>query len=89
MIARRQMIGVLATISDWLGEGPERFWEAARRCMAKWLAEAIDVLDQIYNYRILYLGGGNAKRIDFDLPPNVKIVPNVAGLLGGIALWRQ
>ena len=41
MIARRQMIGVLATISDWLGEGPERFWEAARRCMSNWLAEAI------------------------------------------------
>jgi hypothetical protein len=24
-----------------------------------------------------------------DLPPQVKIVPNVSGLLGGIALWRD
>ena len=36
-----------------------------------------------------YLGGGNTNKIDFQLPVNVKIVPNVAGLLGGIALWKQ
>jgi len=53
------------------------------------LREAIGLLDRIFNYRMLYLGGGNAKKIDFDLPPKVKIVPNVAGLLGGITLWRQ
>jgi hypothetical protein len=23
------------------------------------------------------------------LPQNVRIIPNVAGLLGGIALWRE
>ena len=41
MIARRQMIGVPATVSDWLGHGPERFWEAAHGCMSGWLAKAI------------------------------------------------
>jgi polyphosphate glucokinase len=58
----------------------------------KWngyLQEAIANLERLFNYRMLYLGGGNAKRIEFDLPPNAKIVPNVAGLLGGIALWRD
>jgi len=58
----------------------------------KWnrrLAEAIDILSQIFNYRMLYLGGGNTKKIDIVLPENVRVVPNVAGLLGGIALWRQ
>ena len=52
------------------------------------LREAIELLDAIFNFRMLYLGGGNAKKIEFELPPNVKRVPNVAGLLGGIALWR-
>ena len=42
----------------------------------------------IFNPRRLYLGGGNAKHIDLKLPPAVHLVANIAGLLGGIALWR-
>jgi polyphosphate glucokinase len=38
---------------------------------------------------MLYLGGGNAKKIEIELPANVQVVSNVAGLLGGIALWRD
>lgn len=59
---------------------------------SKWnerLQEAIAILDEIFNYRMLYLGGGNAKKIEFDLPPNVRRVANIHGLLGGIALWRD
>jgi polyphosphate glucokinase len=38
----------------------------------------------------LYIGGGNAKRLDPDtLGPNRTIVANVSGLLGGIALWDR
>ena len=51
--------------------------------------EAIASLEHLFNYDTLYIGGGNARRLRFDLPPNVKIIPNVAGLLGGIALWRD
>jgi polyphosphate glucokinase len=36
---------------------------------------------------ILYIGGGNAKQIKFDLPPWVRIVSNEAGITGGIHLW--
>jgi polyphosphate glucokinase len=57
---------------------------------AKWnkrLRRAIDQLAPIFNYRVLYLGGGNAKKIKGDLPANVKIVDNVAGIIGGIRLW--
>lgn len=53
------------------------------------LEKAIDLLNRIYNYDWLYLGGGNTKKIEFVLPANVKISPNVTGLLGGIALWRD
>ncbi|MCZ6681499.1 MAG: ROK family protein [Candidatus Poribacteria bacterium] len=58
----------------------------------KWnrrLTKAIAALQYLFNYDTLYIGGGNAKKINIDLPPNVKTVPNVAGLLGGIALWRD
>ena len=58
---------------------------------SKWnrrLEKAIAKLDRAFNYEFLYLGGGNAKEITFDLPENVQTVRNVAGLLGGIALWK-
>jgi polyphosphate glucokinase len=57
----------------------------------KWnrrLLRAIQALERLFLYDTLYLGGGNATRITVDLPRNVRTVPNVAGLLGGIALWR-
>jgi polyphosphate glucokinase len=38
----------------------------------------------------LYIGGGNAKRLDPDtLGPNRTVVPNISGLLGGIKLWER
>lgn len=53
------------------------------------LQKAIDQLSRAFNYDRLYLGGGNAKRIEIALPENVKTVPNISGLLGGIALWKD
>lgn len=58
----------------------------------KWnnrLEKAIASLAHLFNYDTLYIGGGEAKKIAIQLPPNVKVVPNVNGLLGGIALWRD
>ena len=47
-------------------------------------------LAPIFNYRILYIGGGNARHLDADrLPKNVRVIENVAGLLGGIRLWES
>jgi polyphosphate glucokinase len=63
--------------------------EIGKKRWNKRLEKAIDLLERIFNYDCLYLGGGNTKKIDFALPPNVKIAPNVTGLLGGIALWRD
>jgi hypothetical protein len=42
---------------------------------------------ELGNFDRLYIGGGNAKKITGDLPPRVRVIPNVAGLLGGIKLW--
>jgi polyphosphate glucokinase len=55
----------------------------------KRLGKAIDSLAALFNYDLLYIGGGNTKYIKFDLPANVKIIPNITGILGGIALWRD
>ncbi|MCY7322799.1 MAG: ROK family protein [Phormidesmis sp. CAN_BIN36] len=58
----------------------------------KWnrrLEKAIESLRKLFNYDRLYIGGGNTDKIMIELPPNVKIVPNISGLLGGIALWQD
>lgn len=61
--------------------GNERWNKRVRRVIAQ--------LDPIFNYRRLYIGGGNARHLDASrLPPNVTVVENAAGLLGGIKLWR-
>jgi polyphosphate glucokinase len=51
--------------------------------------KAIQLLERTFNYDRLYLGGGNAMRVTAKLPRNVTLVSNAAGLLGGIALWRD
>jgi polyphosphate glucokinase len=58
----------------------------------KWnlrLEKAIACLEPLFNYEALYIGGGETKQINCNLPANAKIVPNVAGLLGGIKLWTN
>jgi len=58
----------------------------------KWnsrLEKAIASLQHLFNYDCLYIGGGEAKKVTLELPSNVKIIPNMSGLLGGIALWRD
>jgi polyphosphate glucokinase len=55
----------------------------------KLLGEALEDLQRTFNFDSMYIGGGNAKAITLKLPPNVKIVSNEEGLLGGIKLWRD
>ena len=43
----------------------------------------------IWNPRILYIGGGNSRLIHGKLPDNVRVVDNIAGILGGIRLWQE
>lgn len=36
----------------------------------------------------LYVGGGNARKVAVELPNNVELVSNTAGLTGGVRLWE-
>ena len=53
------------------------------------LEKAIGQLDSLFNYDHLFIGGGNATKIDFALPLHVTRVPNEDGLLGGVMLWKE
>jgi polyphosphate glucokinase len=52
------------------------------------LSRAIVLLRNTFNFTTLFLGGGNSRKLaQQSMPDDVKITPNIAGLLGGIALW--
>ncbi len=57
----------------------------------RWEKQVRKVLRQIqttFNPDKIYVGGGNATKLSNDLPEGVVKIDNLAGLLGGIALWR-
>lgn len=60
----------------------------------KRVGKVLRQIDPIWNPRRIYLGGGNAKHLAIDLAKlaleaKVDVTSNVAGLLGGIALWAD
>lgn len=72
----------------------EQLGNAARKAIggARWnkrVEKAIGNMRRLTSFDHLFIGGGNAKKIEFALAPDVTIVPNEAGLEGGVALWRD
>ncbi|HEY8021345.1 MAG TPA: ROK family protein, partial [Thermoanaerobaculia bacterium] len=75
------------TYEDLVGDRARH--KAGHKRWNRRVEKVIAQLAAVFNYRLLYLGGGNAKAIDFPLPENVHVVENLAGLLGGVKLWGQ
>lgn len=74
------------TYDQYLGAGA-----LAKRGADKWnrrVGRMINIVRTLLNYDRLYIGGGNAGRINFELPPDVTIVSNEAGITGGVRLWE-
>jgi polyphosphate glucokinase len=74
----------------WIGEHERRrlgdsFWSRRIRSM-------ISDLRPVFHWDRLYLGGGNARRIKPNdlaaLGDDVVIVPNAAGIVGGVRAWN-
>jgi polyphosphate glucokinase len=58
----------------------------------KWnkrMGRVLSILKTVFNYDHLYIGGGNAKKLNFPLDKNISIVSNKDGIKGGARLWRQ
>jgi polyphosphate glucokinase len=73
------------TYDEYVGEAAlER---VGRRRWNKRVRKVIGILETVVNYDVLYIGGGNAKRLELPLPADVKIVCNSAGITGGVRLW--
>jgi len=69
--------------------GNEAYEKVGKKKWNKRVRQVLAQVQPIFNPDLIYLGGGNAKHLKGDLPRNVKVTENVAGLLGGIALWKD
>ena len=69
----------------WVGDAARR--ELGNKRWSTRVAKAIEGLRPMLLWDHLYVGGGNAKKLTVDLGPGVTLVPNEAGVTGGIRLW--
>jgi len=53
------------------------------------IRKLIGVLETVFAYDRLYLGGGNSSCLEFKLPRNVTTVSNDAGMEGGAFAWSR
>lgn len=73
------------TYDTWMGKatlkrlGPQKW---SRR-----IRTTVDGLRPVFRWDHLYVGGGNSKHLMVTLGNDVTIVPNVAGILGGVRVW--
>lgn len=74
------------TYEDFLGRRGLK--KHGKKRWNRFLQAAIEQTAKTFNWDRLYLGGGNAKEINFTLPTYVSTVSNEDGLFGGVALWR-
>jgi polyphosphate glucokinase len=75
------------TYEEQLGE--RALEHAGRKKWRRRVAKAIMALRNLTNFDRLYIGGGNARLINFELPVDVEIISNDVGMRGGIWLWRK
>ena len=49
---------------------------------------AVENMRALTHFDRLYIGGGNAKKMHIELPADVTVIDNSAGLSGGAGLWK-
>ncbi|HYZ64726.1 MAG TPA: ROK family protein [Acetobacteraceae bacterium] len=67
-------------VAAFLRVGKRRWNRRVRRMLVQ--------LRILVNWDKLYIGGGNARQIDFELPADARTVSNDAGITGGVRLWE-
>lgn len=75
------------TYNEYIGKGALK--KAGRKLWNRRVAKVIKILRTLLNFDHLFIGGGNSRRIDLELPSSVTLVPNDAGIEGGGILWRR
>ena len=53
------------------------------------LRRVLACITTLVGFETLYIGGGNAKEVELELPPEIHLVANTAGITGGVRLWDK
>jgi polyphosphate glucokinase len=72
---------------DWIGNAARL--DVGNKRWNRRVAKAIPALRTLTTCDTLLIGGGNGKYVQFDLPPDVRVVANQAGITGGVKLWDK
>jgi polyphosphate glucokinase len=67
--------------------GNEAFEKEGEEKWNRRMSKVITMLKGVFNYDRLYIGGGNAKKLNFKLDDNIIIVSNKEGIKGGARVW--
>jgi polyphosphate glucokinase len=70
----------------WIGEAERR--KLGHHKWVKRVKHALAILQTVFNYDHLYIGGGNANRIHFKLPRHASLIPNDDGMAGAAFAWN-
>lgn len=74
-----------ATYDTWIGIHKLR--ELGPRKWSERMLGVVEGLRPVFCWDHVYVGGGNARRLTISLGDDVTIVPNVAGIIGGVRAW--
>jgi polyphosphate glucokinase len=70
----------------WIGEVERR--RIGHKKWVKRVQRAFGILQVVFNYDHLYIGGGNANNIDFTLPKHASLISNEDGMAGAAFVWN-
>jgi polyphosphate glucokinase len=75
------------TYDDYLGE--RALIEVGLEKWNKRLKKILPVLQTVFNYDHLFIGGGNSKKISFETGEMITLVSNIDGIKGGAKVWQR
>ena len=79
-------INKIESYDDYIGK--RGFEKVGKEEWNERLKYIIEIYKTVFNYDVLYIGGGNSVNINFELEHNIKIVSNEDGIKGGAKLWK-
>lgn len=73
--------------NDYIGEATLK--KIGKKKWNKRMEKIISILKTVFNYDHLFISGGNARLLTFNLDDNISIDDNEDGIKGGAILWKQ
>jgi len=74
------------TYDEYVGD--KALKKAGKKKWNKRMKKIFKMLSVVFNYDVLYIGGGNSESIALKLDDNMKIITNKDGIKGGARLWQ-